>query len=49
MPPNKSLQQTLAPVAPLAIAKPAPASIAAEPRRYAAPDTWQSHSGHVYL
>ena len=30
---NQSLQQTLDPVAILAIAKPAPASIAAEPRR----------------
>ncbi|MEM7613253.1 MAG: hypothetical protein AAF270_16330 [Pseudomonadota bacterium] len=34
--PNQSLQQTLDPGATLAIAKPAPASIAAEPRRYAA-------------
>ena len=33
---NQSLQQTLDPVATLAIAKSAPASIAAEPRRYAA-------------
>ena len=32
---NQSLQQTLDPVATLAVAKPAPASIAAEPRRYA--------------
>ena len=31
---NQSLQQTLDPVATLAFAKPAPASIAAEPRRY---------------
>ena len=31
---NQSLQQTLDPVAILAVAKPAPASIAAEPRRY---------------
>ena len=36
---NQSLQQTLDPVATLAVAKPAPASIAAEPRRYAALDT----------
>ena len=35
MTPNQSLQQTLDPVATLAIAKSAPASIAAEPRRYA--------------
>ena len=34
MQPNKSLQQTLDPVAILASAKPAPASIAAELRRY---------------
>ena len=33
MQPNQSLQQTLDPVATLADAKPAPASIAAEPRR----------------
>ena len=33
---NQSLQQTLDPVATLAAAKPAPASIAAEPRRYEA-------------
>ena len=33
---NQSLQQTLDPVATLAFAKPAPASIAAEPRRYIA-------------
>ncbi len=37
--PNQSLQQTLDPVATSAAAKPAPASIAAESRRYAAPDT----------
>ena len=36
MTPNKSLQQTLDPAGPLAAAKVPSASIAAEPRRYAA-------------
>ncbi len=36
---NKSLQQTLDPAGPLAVAKAPSASIAAEPRRYAAQET----------
>ena len=46
---NQSLQQTLDPVAVLASAKPAPASIAAEPRRYGALRFFEETSSRMWF